>query len=84
MRWLLAEGGRLGQPRSHYSSSRNACSHFPRDPWVLKARAHLAAKLVLPLWSPEVSGGGRGGRKDREVPFSIIKAPFRQQRVGVG
>lgn len=59
MRWLLAEGGCLGQPRSHYSSFRNACTHFPGDPWALKARAHLAAKLFLILWYPEASGAGR-------------------------
>lgn len=79
MRWLLAEGGRLGQPRSHYSSSRNACSHFPRDPRALKARAHLGAKLVLALWSPEASGGvggGGGGEEDGNGPSPHHQSAF--------
>lgn len=60
---------------------RNARGNFSRDPQALNTRAHLLARLVLTLWSPEATVGDV--RKTGRVPFPITKAPFPWQHVGV-
>lgn len=83
MRWLLADGGCLGQPRSHYSRPQECLQSFPKGSSGPQSKGPSQRQAgSYPLVPRSLLVGDV--RKTGMGPFPNIKVPFRQQHVEVG